>query len=199
MHKKVTPFPHYASVPGQPPLRKRHDLMPGRAAAVFRIASIVRLPRKGVVPSLHITHVRLFHAKGDLDVHWYATEVDARIARGTLVTIQWIANPLGQRGSIPIRGLLPAPCGIHPNLFELVPSAWGIDQRVVDHAAHLVGRLPGATRHLLNAIFWEGNHFEQCLRNPGCREMLMRYIATRGGVGDLGSLMTRIAKEGDFE
>lgn len=110
----------------------------------------------------------LFHEKASLKVRWTTAHPDHRIKPNLLVSPRWTAaRTIGDDGTIRISRLVlierPEPM---ENLFDLVPTGWVRDRKLVRKGAELNELLPRGHRHLFNAIFWEGERFRRFCMGP---------------------------------
>ncbi|NJA89813.1 HD domain-containing protein [Rhodocyclus tenuis] len=144
------------------------DPVPDKLPPLFRITSIERFPG----PNRQVRHrASLFHEKAGLSVEWCSQHVDARLAKGSLVSIRWAGRTQSIGGHVQIARLvlleLPE---AEVNLFHLVPYRWVRDRELVARAALQWEGLPRGFRHLFNAIFWDGQRFQRYLVGPSSLE-----------------------------
>ena len=102
---------------------------------IFRIQSLTRLP----ADSRHtFNRAVLFHHQASLQVEWVSRHVDVELKAGSLVSVCWQGRPACVDGAVRIARLVCLRSAEDTlNLFDTVPSSWGIDRDLIERGARL--------------------------------------------------------------
>ena len=145
-------------LPGNP------DPVAERMPAVMRIKSLERVTSQD---DRIRNRAVLFHQRCTICVSWITQQVDTRLHRYGLVTIQRAQTVRSADGALRIDRLLPADRPLaNVNLFDTVLPEWVKDRELVSRAAALWEKLPRPLGHLVNALLWESGRFHRYVMGP---------------------------------
>ncbi len=144
--------------PGSP------DPVAERMPAVMRIKSLERVTSQN---DRILNRAVLFHQRCTICVSWVTQQVDTRLHRYGLVTIQRAQAARSADGALRIDRLLPADRPLaNVNLFDTVLPEWVKDRELVSRAAALWEKLPRSLGHLVNALLWDSGRFHRYVMGP---------------------------------
>ncbi len=135
---------------------------------IFRLASLHT--RADAAGCLHHT-AHLFHAQAAFKACWTSRQHDARLEPGALVSPRWSGPGRSVAGCLSIVRLAVMERPVADlSLFQTVLPGWKVERGLLDRAQALWSELPAPHRHLLNAIFWDGQRFRRFCTGPSSME-----------------------------